>query len=290
MKRILPNIALAWTAALFACLAGCQNRLVVTVEMIQTKDGLPIDDNERIHEGKAAEAVQASIRALGLCRDFPDALLGYLVEKGHLAQANADNATMGIASTVKAMNEEIDAKQRKGVELYAKILSTPPDDVDNLWPEIDAYRVEVTNFIKDKKQTASVIVAATTALVEANKKDAVTKAAEAYADHKFESYVAASKSSGAVVSGFGGFTTPGVYKISPGDKNFDKVLSGKPVGEPITQVLSEASGDSTIIFVQEVPAQLRVFSIDLDPSMLIQNVLYITNKALQAAAKYATPM
>jgi hypothetical protein len=43
------------------------------------------------------------------------------------------------------------------------------------------------------------------------------------------------------------------------------------------------------VFVQENPTQLRVFEIDNDPTQLVQNVANITDKALEAAIKYAQP-
>lgn len=92
-------------------------------------------------------------------------------------------------------------------------------------------------------------------------------------------------------SGFGGFQSVGVHQISPADPAYRDVLSqarSETVGT-FTTVQAAVNGDSTIVFVQENPTQLRVFEIDNDPTQLLQNFAYITDKALEAAVKYAQP-
>lgn len=89
--------------------------------------------------------------------------------------------------------------------------------------------------------------------------------------------------------GFGGFRSLGVHQINPGDPVYQQVVDPdcyEPSGV-FSQAYAAVNGDSTIVFVQETPTQIRFFELDSDPSMLIQNILYITDKVLQAVVKYA---
>jgi hypothetical protein len=87
-------------------------------------------------------------------------------------------------------------------------------------------------------------------------------------------------------AGYGGFTTEGAYRISAGDPDYKEVLSGHPVGEPVTSVTSTVVGDSTLMFVQESPSQMRVHRVDMDAKELIRQIGDITNKGLAAWVKY----
>ncbi|MEM1353741.1 MAG: hypothetical protein AAGC44_07065 [Planctomycetota bacterium] len=88
---------------------------------------------------------------------------------------------------------------------------------------------------------------------------------------------------------FGGFSNTAIHTISPGDPMYDRVLRADPLPNAITRVRSHAYGDSTIMFVQESPTQMRVFSVDVDGTQLAQNIMLITDKALQAAVNYLSP-
>jgi hypothetical protein len=44
------------------------------------------------------------------------------------------------------------------------------------------------------------------------------------------------------------------------------------------------------MFVQENPAQFRVFSVDMNAETLVKGIVDISNKALQAAVKYSAPV
>lgn len=91
-------------------------------------------------------------------------------------------------------------------------------------------------------------------------------------------------------SNFGGLVPLGVHRLNPGHPNYKAVLNGKPIGKPITKVSTCAMGDSTIMFVQENPAQFRVFSVDMNAETLVKGIVDISNKALQAAVKYSAPV
>lgn len=89
---------------------------------------------------------------------------------------------------------------------------------------------------------------------------------------------------------FGGYASESVHTISPGDPAYDYVLNADPHRRPISLVSSSAWGDSTIMFVQESPTQMRVFTVDVDGTQLAQNIMLITDKALQAAVNHLSPL
>ncbi len=90
--------------------------------------------------------------------------------------------------------------------------------------------------------------------------------------------------------GYGGFVRTGVTRISAGDPNYKLVLEGKPQGEPITETIANVSGDSTVIFVQENPVQMRVYTVDLNAEELVRNISQISSKAVNAALKFSAPL
>lgn len=89
--------------------------------------------------------------------------------------------------------------------------------------------------------------------------------------------------------GFGGFRVVGAYRINAADPIYRDVTdSGKYRPSGVFSSASAAvNGDSTVVFVQESPTQIRFFEMDNDPEQLIRNVLYLTDKVLQAVVKYA---
>jgi hypothetical protein len=87
--------------------------------------------------------------------------------------------------------------------------------------------------------------------------------------------------------GFGGLATYGVFEIRPGDSLYQYVLGAKAYPDPLSSASTTAGGESTVVFVQESPAQFRVKEISNDPSKIVQNVIAITNMALRAAAQAA---
>lgn len=89
---------------------------------------------------------------------------------------------------------------------------------------------------------------------------------------------------------FGGYASESVHTISAGDPAYDFVLEADAYKHPISAVSSTAWGDSTIMFVQESPTQMRVFTVDVDGTQLAQNIMLITDKALQAAVNHLNPL
>jgi len=89
--------------------------------------------------------------------------------------------------------------------------------------------------------------------------------------------------------GFGGFHQAGVYRINPGDPNYDAVLKAKAIGSPLTSVSVAVTGDSGFMIVQESPGQMRLYELTNDPIALTRNVSFIVDKVLQAAVKFSSP-
>ena len=87
--------------------------------------------------------------------------------------------------------------------------------------------------------------------------------------------------------GFGGFRSEGVHMISAADPLYPAILQGTVVGAPFSHVVADAVGDSSVMFVQETPTQVRVAEVNTDSTQLVNNVVFITQKALAAAARYS---
>lgn len=89
---------------------------------------------------------------------------------------------------------------------------------------------------------------------------------------------------------FGGFQARSIHTISPHDPEYARLLGAKVSAEPFSSVRTHAAGDSTIMFVQESPTQMRVFSVDMEGTVMAQNIMLISDKALQAAVNYLSPV
>jgi hypothetical protein len=86
---------------------------------------------------------------------------------------------------------------------------------------------------------------------------------------------------------FGGFVQPTIYEINPGSEAFRYITRCKPIGDAFSCVDIDAAGKSTAMIVQESPGQFRLREVSNDPSILLQNAVFITDMTLRAAAQYA---
>ncbi|UCF33062.1 MAG: hypothetical protein JSV78_12090 [Phycisphaerales bacterium] len=86
---------------------------------------------------------------------------------------------------------------------------------------------------------------------------------------------------------FGGFLHPTIYEINPGSEAYRFITRCKPVGDAFSRVDIDAAGKSTAMIVQESPGQFRLREVSNDPSILLQNAVFITDMTLRAAAQYA---
>jgi len=85
--------------------------------------------------------------------------------------------------------------------------------------------------------------------------------------------------------GFGGLQYCGTDLICPGDPRYRDVVRGKSVGV-ISEAKTGAVGNSTIVFFQETPTEIKNFSTDLNAEQLMKNVAFISDKAVTAFSKY----
>lgn len=92
--------------------------------------------------------------------------------------------------------------------------------------------------------------------------------------------------------GYGGYVSNEIYEISASDPEVRHLLKRCNSGNcpSFTRTFANVSGDSTMIFVAESPVQNRFYSVEMDSDTLTRNIIFITDKALQAAVKYAAPV
>ena len=58
--------------------------------------------------------------------------------------------------------------------------------------------------------------------------------------------------------------------------------------QPLTNVRTSVSGDSSIMVVIEHPRQARVYQVSNDPVQLTRNISFLVTKASAAAARFAS--
>lgn len=88
------------------------------------------------------------------------------------------------------------------------------------------------------------------------------------------------------LTSFGGFQTCSVHPVTPSDPFYRAVLRARTIGHPFTKAVIHGLGSSTMVIVQETPTQFHVQSVDTDASVLIQNVVDISSKVMEAWVKY----
>ena len=269
-----------WIPAVVICglmtLAGCQNNLKITVQMIEPAEGF--GDGEFIPGVSAAEAVSDSIAALRSYQTMLGGLFDALRDVGE--SENDIRAILGDTATLEI--EDAQALVDQGAKLLDEIQDGEKPAA--LLAKSRVYAGKVTRFLEDARRS----------WIDFADEYEDTERVRAHIEEVLlpETGRAAetARAAQAKAAGFGGFVATGVHKISPGDPMYRQVLKGKPIGQPFTAVDTGVSGDSTVIFVQESPTQLRIYRVDMDPRQLIQNVIYITDKVLQAATKYLAPL
>lgn len=275
-------------------LAGCQNDLRVTVEMIDPfavgakhRDcaigGSAFQGGERVAGSSYVDAIETSIRALRAYRNLFYDLYQAFREAGQ----SESNIEIRIGAPSRNERENATLLIDKGIALLREISSA---DANALSAKVRAYAYEVAFFIEAGERFWVTFTDGFENKFGQKLLDSIEQHVPDGIERCMDPVLAWSKYAVAKSAGFGGFTVSGVHKISPGDPMYACVLKAKRIGEPFTLVSGGVSGDSTIIFVQESPTQMRVFSVDMDPRQLIQNVIYITDKVLQAATKYLKPL
>ena len=85
---------------------------------------------------------------------------------------------------------------------------------------------------------------------------------------------------------FGGYQTCSVYRLTPSDPCYRAVLTAPVICRPFSKTATCSVGSSTMVIVQESPSEFHVQSVDTDASVLIQNVVDISSKVMEAWVKY----
>ena len=118
----------------------------------------------------------------------------------------------------------------------------------------------------------------------ADAKQAFKESLSAYTS-TFQTTMFRAKESSTQTIGFGGLQYCGTDVLCPGDPRYRMVVQGRSIGV-ISNASTQALGDSTIVFFQETPTQMKNFSADLDAAQMLQNVALIMDKAVTAFSKY----
>lgn len=308
------SISAAFMAAVYL-LGACRNSLRVDVELIQPKreTGRPA----ALGEGGQSEATPAAFAGSSAFSDSsPVTSRGRLrFVGGVLAVRSAVDDVLNRIETVKQAlkNTGYEDDEIRGGQFPA--INALEEDMRQLAPGVSAFEARLklgtSITIADMRELRGVQLRANSALtrgmnalgrletrlskrlekIAANDEPSRHKAVDALNAVLSLKEVGANAKAGVLAAGFGGFRSVGVHQINPADPAYRDLLSqarSETVGT-FSTVQAVVNGDSTIVFVLENPTQLRVFEIDNDSTQLVQNVAYITDKALEAAIKYSQP-
>lgn len=268
----------ATIAILLALTLGCAHqRMEVSVELIQP---VPPVVNTALQTGEsgAITAIASTKQALFGQARFVDRVEAYLKDK--IGEAAVD----WVGARSKNSREQSGALADKGNALDLRIQAVPPEQrgQQDLVAEVSRYLQEASAFLSDDQAKWRRFVNELTVSDETR-----TQLMGQVDQRDSEKTVQVAAAAQALSGGFGGFRVEGVHTISPGDPLYPAVLQGKPIGAPISYVMADAAGDSSVMFVQETPTQLRVAEVETDSTQLVNNVVFITQKALAAAARYS---
>jgi len=295
-ERRLLALKFAWATLLLV--VGCQNSLRIKVELMVPRErgtakggtsteadtkGGPLSGaariartQERVTRGRAA--VSAAISSIET---------GVAEAKKALSDLGYSKAAVegGQFVSLAMLSSACSSAREKLKEMSSKAMVNDVSAVKELETQ---FRAEVDRGLEGFKRLRRSICRRK-ALKDVAGYDAKLKAAR-FALATLEE-TAVDSSLDVAAAGCGGLEVLGVYELNQADPAYRQVLDGTKYQSVGLFSMAEANvnGDSTIVIVQENPGQFRVFEIDNDPTKLVQNVSYISNKALEAAVKYAEP-
>jgi len=263
---------------------GCQNSLEVRVEMIQPAGRADTPRVERVPGASCAEALVLAREALLRYQGLFDGLAGALAAVGE----SPEDIEIMLGDTPRTESLEAQALIEAGSALLHRVDAAERPEA-TLAAMVRAHVLAVQRFVAVRR---AVWLGFADDFTDGEKgiRSAVVSAMWEDADLETLTRAAVRRSGGWDRLSGGGFLAGGVHRIDPGDPQYARVLRGRPVGEPFTHAVAQISGDSTIMFVQESPTQVRIYRVDMDPRRLIQNVIYITDKVSQAAVRYSLPL
>ncbi|MCK4657947.1 MAG: hypothetical protein KAV82_00355 [Phycisphaerae bacterium] len=270
----MPRIAvLALTASLLIGAAGCQNSLKIKVEMLGSGE-------QRIRGSTYADSVGSGLLAL---RAYAR-LLERLKETAYEQSDDQSSYRLAMAD-IESDKGAVARLSERGIQLGDE-LAEGKLALQDVAMTVESYLARISTFLGTR-----------VGAWEMRTRQAPGELKEVYKavlDQSFyaeiESLIKVASRAAGSVGQFGGFLPAGVHQIDPSDPAYAWVLKSKPIGRSVTSVDAAALGDSTIMFVQESPTQLRVLHVEMDPTQLVQNVIYISDKVLQAAIKFLAPL
>ncbi|UCE61344.1 MAG: hypothetical protein JSU63_06265 [Phycisphaerales bacterium] len=261
--------AVFFILALLLALPGCQNYLRVQVQLLDATG------QEKVTEGTYRDAVLKSVASL---KHFEHVIACLKKVLGPAHEVRISEPAANDLKDAKALKAEGTALAGELVSMTdifvaAEKARVYTEKVADFYDRLQGYEEFLKEGLQDSEQLKKV------------QKTLAVHWSAPIAEVKNEAAAATAQA-----AGFGGFSGVAVHQIDASDRKYAHVLKAKPTGKPFTLVDSKAAGDSTIVFVQESPTQIRAYSVDMDPTQLAHNVIYITDKALQAAAKFAGPV
>ncbi len=252
--------------------SGCASTMRVSVEMIKPQGGFGQDDTMP-GASSLVQAVQDTVSAL---EQYTQAVDNLKLQDGDFAAQ-----TFG---EVLSQRESYRASILQGNSLLAK--ASQMADL----PGRSALAAEMRKYTSDvagqAQQRSKLTVAKCSQLSDRGraKCEPLIRTLDALGD-ALETETLSAKEAGMQTLGFGGLQYCGTDVVAPGDPRYRDVVRGTPIGV-ISKAETRALGNSTIVFFQERPAEIKNFSTDLNAEQLMKNVAYVSDKATTAFTKY----
>jgi hypothetical protein len=286
MSNMLSKLGPGAVLACIALLTGCQNALSVRVELLAPKSEAAQTSAEVMLSQAAA---QRYVREVVLTDGAMKAVQKRLDEASDaLVQWNYPRADQPAQFPVLTDLEKELNPYRDSLQPHVNRATGAPSDKNEIMIE------DVRELRGLQGRLAGLLALKTEPLARLESRlkgsapDHGKEREKQTVDDAIQSLVKTVRAKSNVI-GFGGFRIVGVHQMNPGDEIYRQVVDSKhylPSGV-YSAATAAANGDSTIVFVQEVPTYIRFFEIDNDPTQLIRNVMFIVDKVLQAAVKYA---
>lgn len=252
---------------------GCSTGLDIKVERIQPR-GQIANEYARVNELDQVVAQQ-----IGALRVYIESTLD--MEKKLGENKNA------ISEFTKTVRASADTRIEKGKKLNNELhaFNLTPQVPDSLRNDVLSYKQDVAIFLHDQHDVWEKYINRFSEGSETR-----SSLEDAYEDMVGTKLVDAQRASSQKRLGYQGFIVDEVFEISASDPNYESVLFGTPIPQAITHVNAQALGDSSVLFVQENPTQMRIYHVETDVEKLVQNAMFIFDKTLSAAIKYMGPV
>jgi hypothetical protein len=272
---------------LLACLVlmtGCQNAVTVRVELLTPKTAVA---------RASAECAVSQATAQRYVREVVLTNAAINAVQNRLSEASDALVLMNYPKSAQSAQFPVLANLEKELDSFHNALQQHVDRATNLPAEpVSAADLQQLRSVQSRLAGLLALKTEPLARLETRLRENVPEKGKEKdkqaADAAIQSLVATVRAQADVV-GFGGFRIVGVHRMNPADPIYQQVVNPKEyqASGVYSEAAAAANGDSTVVFVQEVPTYIRFFELDNDPTQLIRNVLYLMDKVLQAAVKYA---